>query len=80
MSHTRRPWLRGTFLPTFRQPSSKVATMKEPKPHDEDIDKADGLIERRTHALAGPNAAIAQALALISIAKTLRRLELRLPK
>lgn len=48
-------------------------------PYDEDIANAIAQIREPTHTNSSPFAALAQANALISIAKTLRRLELRLP-
>ncbi len=55
--------------------------LEEPEPYDEDIDNADNLVNTPPDVgLAAGYSAQAQAYALISIAKTLRRLELLLPK
>lgn len=54
---------------------------EEPKPYDEDLIEADKLASLPAdHKCATAYATQAQALALISIARTLRRLELLLPK
>ncbi len=54
---------------------------EEPKPYDENIDWADTLVNVDPALdYAAAHATQAQAYALISIARTLRRLELLLPK
>lgn len=54
--------------------------LEEPKPYDEDIDNADTLVSVDPCQEGAEACAVqAQASALISIARTLRRLELLLP-
>lgn len=54
---------------------------EEPKPYDEDINNADVLVNvDPAEECAAAHATQAQAYALISIARTLRRLELLQPK